>query len=132
GAHDRASRHLGAAARAAPDWDVPWPARPLALAPKEPLEPTGSTHFVVRTREAPPGARLRVELAWEEHAKMRAALVRVDERGKELGRLKIAVAHPKVTDAQTTLVDLAGTSEVRVVVVNAGDPVYAFDPDDDV
>ncbi len=117
---------------AAPDWDVPWPTRPVALAPREPLRPTGSMHVVVRTKDAPPGARLRVALMWEEHAKMRASLVRVDEHGKEIGRLQIAVAHRKVTDAATTLVDLAGAREVRVVVVNAGDPVFGFDPDDDV
>lgn len=131
GWHFPESRSLGAAAVVTPDWVVPWPSKPRRLAPRAPLGPLGAAYVVVRTEGAPKGARLRVELAWEEHARLRAALVRVDARGRELGRIAIAAANPKSTEAQMTLVDLEGVDRVMLAVTNAGDPEFPFDPDDE-
>jgi hypothetical protein len=131
GLHQVEARTLGDAARVAVDWDVPWPTRPKRLAPRAPVFPTGSSYVVVRRAGALPGARLRVELAWEEHALFRWTLVKLDASGRELGRVGIP-ARERATEAQITLVDLDRVDRVLLVGTNVGDPRYRFDPDDEI
>ncbi|MBX3198987.1 MAG: hypothetical protein KF894_12720 [Labilithrix sp.] len=124
-------RTLGDAARVPLDWDIPWPEAPRRLAAREPVHPTGASYLVIRRAGARPGARLRVEIAWEEHALFRWAFVKLDAGGRELGRVVIPTTE-RATEAQMTLVDLDGVDRVLLVGVNVGDPAYAFDPDDEV
>lgn len=124
-------RTLGDAARVPLDWDIPWPTAPRRLAAREPVHPTGASYLVIRRAGARPGARLRVEIAWEEHALFRWAFVKLDAGGRELGRVVIPTTE-RATEAQMTLVDLDGVDRVLLVGVNVGDPAYAFDPDDEV
>jgi hypothetical protein len=112
------------------DWDIDWPAQPRRLAAREPTAPTGSAYLRVRRAGAAKGSRLRVETTWEEHAKMRWAVVKLDAQGHEKARVVIPVAHEKVTDAQITVVDLDDSDSVLIVGVNAGDPAFQVDPDD--
>lgn len=129
GLHAPETRPLGDAARVPLDWDLPWPAQPKRVAPRVPVAPTGASYLVVRRAGAPPGSRLRVEIAWEEHALFRWALVKLDAAGRELGRVPIPTRE-RATEAQMTLVDLDRVDRVLLVGVNAGDPAYAFDPDE--
>ncbi len=129
GLHAPETRSLGDAARVPLDWDLPWPSSPRRVAPRTPVAPTGASYLVIRREGAAPGARLRVEIAWEEHALFRWALVKLDGRGRELGRVPIP-AKERATEAQMTLVDLDGVDRILLVGVNAGDPAYAFDPDE--
>lgn len=129
GLHAPETRALGDAARVPLDWDLPWPAKPKRVAPRVPVAPSGASYLVIRRDGAAPGARLRVEIAWEEHALFRWALVKLDGRGRELGRVPIP-AKERATEAQMTLVDLDGVDRILLVGVNAGDPAYAFDPDE--
>jgi hypothetical protein len=131
GLHAPETRSLGDAARVPLDWDLPWPSAPKRVAPRIPVAPSGASYLVIRREGAPPGARLRVEIAWEEHALFRWALVKLDGRGRELGRVPIP-AKERATEAQMTLVDLDGVDRILLVGVNAGDPAYAFDPDEAV
>jgi len=131
GLHQVESRTLGDAARVTLDWDIPWPARPKRVAPRAPVFPTGSSYLVIRHQGAPPGARLRVEIAWEEHALFRWTMVKLDARGRELGRVGIPVRE-RATEAQMTLVDLEQVDRIVLVGTNVGDPAYRFDPDDEV
>ena len=131
GVHQPETRRLGDAAKVAIDWDLPWPAQPKRVAPRAPVAPTGSSYLVIHRAGAPPGSRLRVEIAWEEHALFRWALVKLDAKGAELGRVVIPTPE-RATEAQMTLVDLDATDRVLLVGANAGDPAYAFDPDDAV
>lgn len=124
-----ASGALGDAPPVRVDWDVPWPAMPRRLGPAYPVEPTGSSYIVVHTAGAPPGARLRVEVAWEEHAKLRVGFLRVDKGGRELSRGRIASA-PLAREAQMSIADLEQAERVVLVVTNVGDPSFHFDPDD--
>ena len=91
--------------------------------------PTGSSYVVIHREGAKPGARLRVEIVWEEHALFRWAFVKLDREGHEIGRVPIA-AKERATEAQMTLVDLDGVDRVLLVGTNVGDPAYAFDPDE--
>ncbi len=124
-----ASAALGDAPPVRVDWDVPWPATPRRLAPAYPLEPTGASYVVVHTAGAAPGARLRVEAAWEDHAKLRLGFMRIDKAGRELSRGRIANP-PSAREAQMSIADLDQTERVVIVVTNAGDPSFHFDPDD--
>ena len=130
-AHLPESRALGDAARVRLDWDIAWPERPRTLAPLAPIAPTGSSYIRVSRRGAPKGSRLRVEASWEEHAKMRWAVVKLDAAGHEKGR--IAIASPeRATEAQGTIADLDDADTVVVVGVATGDFTYPFDPDDEI
>jgi hypothetical protein len=129
GAHAPETRTLGDAARVPLDWDIPWPDKPRRLAPRMPVFPTGASYVVVR--RAPAGARLRVELQWEEHALFRWAFVKLDASGRELGRVLVG-SRERAVEAQMTLVDLDAADRVLLVGVNTGDPTYHFDPDDEV
>ncbi len=128
--HMPETRTLGDAVGARLDWDIPWPAQARRLAAREPTAPTGSTYLRVRCAGVPKGSRLRVETAWEEHAKMRWAVVKLDADGHEKARVTIPLANPKVTEAQITVVELDDTDSVLIVGVNAGDPAFQVDPDD--
>lgn len=131
GLHQVETRTLGDAARVTIDWDLPWPTKPKRIAPRAPVFPTGSSYLVIRHQGAPPGARLRVEIAWEEHALFRWTMVKLDPRGRELGRVGIP-ARERATEAQMTLVDLEQVDRILLVGTNVGDPAYRFDPDDEV
>ena len=113
------------------DWQIDWPAKPRRLAPRDPTAPTGSAYVVVRRAGAPPGARLRVEAMWEEHAKMRWSVVKLDAGGREIARIPVASAE-RATETQGTIVDLDTTDTLVVVGTNAGDFTPPFDPDDAV
>ncbi len=131
GAHAVETRGFGDDARIALDWDLPWPTTPRRVAPRAPVEPTGASYVVIRRNGARPDARLRVEITWEEHALFRWAIVKRDARGAEIGRVVIPTTE-RATDAQWTLADFGGAESLLLVGINAGDPAYAFDPDDDV
>jgi hypothetical protein len=131
GAHQPETRTLGDAARVPLDWDIPWPTKPRRLAPRAPVAPTGASYILVRRAGARPGTRLRVEITWEEHALFRWAFVKLDASGKEIGRVLIP-ARERAVEAQMTLVDLDRVDRILLVGVNAGDPTYHFDPDDEV
>ena len=131
GLHQVETRTFGDAARVPLDWDLPWPVRPKRIAPRTAVYPSGASYVVVRHAGATPGARLRVEIAWEEHALFRWALVKLDAAGRELGRVPIPTRE-RAVEAQMTLVDLDGVDRVLLVGMNAGDPSYRFDPDDEV
>lgn len=131
GVHQPETRTLGDAAAVPLDWDLPWPDRPRRVTQRAPVHPTGASYLAVRTAGAPPGARLRVEIAWEEHALFRWAMVKLDARGRELGRVVIPT-RDRALEAQMSLVDLDGVDRVLLVGVNAGDPAYRFDPDEEV
>ncbi len=113
------------------DWDIPWPKAPRLLSPNVAVYPTGASYLVIRREGASQEARLRVEIDWEEHALFRWAFVKLDARGRELGRVVIPTTE-RALHARMTLVDLENVDRVMLVGVNVGDPAYRFDPDDEV
>ncbi len=131
GLHQIETRTFGDAARVPLDWDLPWPTKPKRIAPRTAVFPSGASYLVVRRGGAAPGSRLRVEIAWEEHALFRWVFVKLDAEGHELGRVPIPTRE-RAVEAQMTLVDLDGVDRVLLVGLNAGDPSYRFDPDDEV
>lgn len=131
GWHQPELRTLGEAARVPIDWDIPWPKTARRFAARRPVRPLGASYLVIHHEGARPGARLRVEIEWEEHALFRWAFVKIDASGRETGRVLIPTTE-RATTAQMTLVDVDSVDRVMLVGVNVGDPAYAFDPDDEV
>lgn len=131
GLHLPELRTLGDAARVPLDWDIPWPTTARRLTARAPVHPTGSSYLVIHHLGARAGARLRVEIEWEEHALFRWSFVKLDASGRELGRVLIPTTD-RATRASMTLVDVDAVDRILLVGVNVGDPAYAFDPDDEV
>lgn len=131
GRHFFPTRTLGDGARVPLDWDLAWPAKPKRVAPRAPVYPSGASYLMIHRKGAPAGSRLRVEIAWEDHALFRWALVKLDAEGRELGRVPIPTRE-RATEVQMTLVDLDAVDRILLVGVNAGDPSYRFDPDDEI
>jgi hypothetical protein len=111
-------------------WEIDWPASPRRLASPIPIAPTGSSYVLVHHAGGASGARLRVEATWEEHAAIRWFIVKLDARGREMGRVWMAAA-PRATAAQMTVVNLDGVDSLLVAGTNVGDPFAPFDPDDE-
>jgi len=80
---------------------------------------------------APRGAKLRVEAAWEDYARMRWIVLKLDAAGKVLEELPIASAD-RATEAAKTIENLDDVSRVVVLGVNLGSTEMPFDPDDGV
>ena len=129
GQHQPETRVLGEAGRVTMDWDIPWPTTPRRLAARAPVFPSGASYVLVHRTGSRADARLRVEIAWEEHALYKWSLVKIDASGREIGRVPIATKE-RATEAQITLADLGAADRVLLVGVNVGDPTYQFDPDD--
>jgi hypothetical protein len=123
------TRALGTAGGLSLAWSVDWPRAPRTLASGRAVEPTGAAYVGVDCQVAPKGARLRFEAEWEEHAKMRWAVVKLDARGRERAEIAIQGAD-RGTRAQATVVDLDEVARVLFVGTNTGDPFLAFDPSD--
>jgi hypothetical protein len=131
GQHLPESRGLGAAGRVRHEWDIAWPTTPRRLASGAGVAPTGATFIGIDHGGAPPGSRLRVEASWEEHAKMRWAVVKLDAAGRATVMLPIP-SRERGTDAQMTVADLDDVARILLVGTNTGDPTYPFDPNDEV
>jgi len=129
GAELTEARPLDSALATRLDWTIDWPATPRRFASPVPIAPTGSSYILVHRAGAPPGARLRVEAEWEQHAALRWTVVKLDAKGRELARIPIA-ASPRATEAQATIVDLDAAADLLVVATNVGDPFVRLDPDD--
>ena len=131
GSHLAEARPLGDALRPPLDWEIDWPTSPRRIASPRPIAPTGASYVSIRHAGAPLHARLRLEAQWEEHSKMRWAVITRDPAGHELTRVLIPTT-PRATEAQATIVDLDAVDTILIVITNTGDDAYPFDPDDEI
>jgi hypothetical protein len=111
------------------DWDVGWPAVARTLSATTPIAPTGSSYVRIDTAARKTGSRLRIDATWEEHARIRWTVVKLDAARHELARWE-AKAQPKATEAHLQIVDLDGAAALLVVAANVGPWTGQFDPDD--
>lgn len=110
-------------------WHVPWPTQPRRLAAPEAVAPTGASYVVVDCAGSPPNARLRLEMEWEDYARMRWVVVKLDAAGRVLAQLPVG-SPDRATRAAMTVATLDGVDHVLVVGVNIGDTERGFNPDD--
>jgi hypothetical protein len=113
------------------DWDVTWPAAARTLASPQGIAETGAAYVRITTQGHKPGAHFRVDARWEEHAKMRWVVVKLDAGGREIGRQE-ATAPPKAVEAHLQVWGVEDAASLLVVATNTGNWTTPFDPDDDV
>lgn len=131
GEHFPESRALGEAARVRVEWDVPWPEKPRRFASANPVGPMGAAYVAIARANAPKGSGLALRAEWEEHARMRWVVVKVDAKGAATALLPVT-GFDRGTEAELSVTNLDDTATVLVVGVNVGDPYRPFDPDDAV
>jgi hypothetical protein len=112
----------------APSWTVPWPAKPRRLSSGAPPAPTGASYVVVDRAGAPAGSRLRVEAEWEEYARMRWTVVKLDTSGRPLGEVAVR-SIDRIPHASMTLDGLDDTARILIVATNVGSTERRFDPE---
>ncbi len=121
----------GDAGRVRFEWTVPLATLPRRLAPMRPIEALGATYIWVDLKNAPDDLDLSFVADWEAGVLLHWAIVKVDSRGIELGRITIAGIRG-TTHAERSIVGLRGVAGLIVVGVNVGsiDRAHPFDPDE--
>jgi hypothetical protein len=112
-------------------WSIPWPLEERHLASGDPVSPTGSSYVAVDRAGAPRGARLRVEATWEDYARMRWIVLKIDATGKMIDELPIP-STDRATGAAMTVENLDAVDHIVVVGVNLRSTEMPFDPDDGI
>ncbi|HEY8041853.1 MAG TPA: hypothetical protein VIF15_18745 [Polyangiaceae bacterium] len=109
-------------------WHVPWPGRARRFASPQPVSPTGASYVVVDHTGAAPGARLRVEAAWEDYGRMRWVILKLDAAGHVLADIPVTSLN-LVPRASMTVEALDGVDRLMLVGVDVGSTEHRFDPD---
>ncbi len=109
-------------------WRVAWPAQARRFASPEPVEPTGASYVWIDHAGAPAGASLQLEANWEDYARMRWAVVKVDANGHPMAVVPISTQR-LATSAAITVEMLDGVDHLLVVGANVGSTDHPFDPD---
>ncbi len=131
GEHLAESRTFGEPARLRLDWEVAWPEKPRRFACPNPIAPTAASYVAIRRANAPKGSSLAVKAEWEEHARMRWVVVKIDAKGAATSVLPVT-GLDRATEAELTVTNLDDTATILVVGVNVGDAARPFDPDDEI
>ncbi|XXX76896.1 hypothetical protein WMF30_55545 [Sorangium sp. So ce134] len=138
GAHLSDAERFGDFGRVRFEWSLPYATLPRRVAPLRPIEPTGATYLWLdlsaESAAARPGlaaAEITLVADWELPALFRWAIVKVDRKGAEAGRVDVAGIFGS-SRAQRTVVGLDGLAGLLIVGVNAGSMIRSrpFDPDD--
>jgi hypothetical protein len=109
-------------------WHVPWPAQARRFASPEPVAPSGASYVWIDHAGAPPGASLRLEATWEDYARMRWAVVKMDASGHPMAVVPISTQR-LATSAAITVELLDGVDHLVVVGAEVGSTEHPFDPD---
>lgn len=112
---------------AAPAWRIPWPTKARRLASPRPVAPGGASYVVVLREGAAPEAKLRIEAAWEDYARMRWTVLKLDAEGRVLAEIPVPSLDTG-TNTSLTVDNLAGVDRVLVVAANVGSTEHPFDP----
>jgi hypothetical protein len=130
GQHLGDTERFGLFGRVRFDWAVPYASLPRRLAPRAPIQPTGSTYVWVDTSKAAADRGLVADIQWETSFVYQWSAVRVDREGRELGRMTSGGVFGK-DRAQLTVESLNGAAGLLLVGVSLGhdDRSSAFDPE---
>jgi hypothetical protein len=108
-------------------WHVVWPTHARRLAAPEAIAPTGATFVRVDLAGAPVGGKLHVEAEWEDYARMRWVVVKLDATGRVLA-LKFVGSLDRSTQAAATVENLDSVDHVLVGGVNVGTTEQPVNP----
>lgn len=129
--HLRDSARFGDSGRVRFEWTLPYASLPRRLAPLRPIAAMGATYLWLDLSSAKAGAELTFVADWELDVLFRWALVKVDPKGREAGRIDVAGIYGS-RRAERTVRELSGLAGLLIVGTNTGsvDPGRPFDPDD--
>ena len=111
-----------------PAWRVAWPSQARRFASPQPVAPTGASYVWIDHAGAPAGASLQLEATWEDYARMRWAVVKVDAAGHRTAIVPISTQR-LATSAAITVEMLDGVDHLLVAGANVGSTDHSFDPD---
>jgi hypothetical protein len=119
----------GAFGAATFDWVLPFSTLPRRVR-VTPVEPTGSVFVWVDLTGAPPSVPLGFQAEWEPPAEFQWTLVRIDEKGAELGRLKVPFQE-RATSVEGRLMEMGDARAVLIAGahIERVDGDHPFDPD---
>src|SRR5262249_8177300 len=95
------------------EWAIRFDSLPRRLAPRAPIDPTGSSYVWIDLKGAPPGARLVLRAEWEPPTAFRWAVLRIDANGREVSRVAVT-AEQRSTSAERNIDALDGLSGLLV------------------
>jgi len=121
---------LGDLAQPRIDWIIKASSLPRRVAPALPLDPWGSVYVRIDLDVPTDKLQLGVKAEWEAPVAMIWQIAKLDETGKQIGRIDVAFEQ-RGTEIERRLVALEGTSSLLIVGMNLGgvDLVHPFDPD---
>jgi len=121
---------IGAMAHPRIDWVIKASTLPRRVAPALPLQPWGSVYVQIDLDIPTEKLELGIKTEWEAPVPMVWQIVKLDEAGKEMGRIDIAFEQ-RGTESERRLVALEATRSLLIVGTNLGgvDLAHPFDPD---
>jgi hypothetical protein len=108
-------------------WHIAWPSKARRLLSPRPIAPGGASYVVVDREGAAPESKLRVEAEWEDYARFRWVVLKLDAAGRVLAEIPIPSLDAG-THTSLTVDGLAGVDRVLVVAANLGSTEHPFDP----
>ena len=130
GAHLPDTERFGDLGRVRFEWSVRYDSLPRRLAPQHPIEPTRASYIYVDLTGVAADRGVLFAAQWEEPFVYSWALVRLDERGRELGRSKVGGVFGNAS-AQLTMESIDGAAALLVIGTQQGndDRAHPYDPD---
>ncbi len=121
---------LGYFGRPVFDWTLSYSSLPRKVASSRALEPLGVAAVWLELDEVPLGARLGVQLDWEEPVRFRWLIVALDDAGAEVSRWDLPFLQSG-HHQEKTLMNFEAAAGLVFIGVNLGgvDATHPFDPD---
>lgn len=121
---------LGDLVRPRIDWTFKVSSLPRRVAPAYPLEPWGSVYVQIDIDVPTEKLEIGIKTEWEAPVSMVWKIVKLDEKGEELGRIDVAFEQ-RGTEIERRIVTLENTRRLLIVGTNLGgvDLAHPFDPD---
>jgi hypothetical protein len=130
GSHRPALHWLGSSGRLAFDWKIAYSSLPRKVASARAIEPMGTSAVWLDLDGVPLGARLGVQIEWEEPVSFRWLVVGVDREGREVARWDVPYLE-RGTRVEKTLMNYEHAAGLMFIGINLGgvDLQHPFDPD---
>jgi hypothetical protein len=111
------------------EWELAVSSLPRRVAVPRGIEATGMTYDRIVVDRAAKNDTLELDVKWEQGARFRWAVIKLDAQGKNVGQVGVARLD-RVREMTIEVRGLAGVASVLVVGVNSGDPARPWHPDD--
>jgi len=112
------------------EWVIKASSLPRRVAPAFPIEPWGSIYVQVDLDVPTEKLELGIKTEWEPPISMVWKIVKLDDKGREIGRIDVAFEQ-RGTEIERRVVTLEGARSLLIVGTNLGgvDLAHPFDPD---